>query len=122
MNITAGQRAGFSSSTRPPYRFTAGLLLGLFDDLVQQWFLLEQTEELASEALALAQAGFFSVSLNVPARFISELKSPFPEASFASSLGAALGIASSNIFNPSVRESASDLHWAHVSHRCMQAR
>jgi hypothetical protein len=102
MSITEGQRSAFSSSARPPYKFTTGLLAGLFDSIVQQWFLLEQTKELATEASTLSQISFFAVSLNVPSRFIGELRSPFPEASFASSVASALGITSSDIFDPTV--------------------
>jgi hypothetical protein len=102
MSITEGQRSAFSSSVRPPYKFTTGLLAGLFDSIVQQWFLLEQTKELATEASTLSQISFFAVSLNVPSRFIGELRSPFPEASFASSVASALGITSSDIFDPTV--------------------
>jgi hypothetical protein len=82
----------FSDSFRPPYRFRDGLLQTLFGSIVASWFELEDAKDVAAEADAMAKVPFFTVSVTVPSRFVTDLGSPFPEAEFSQALADELGV------------------------------
>ena len=96
--IPAAEVSVYSTSLSAPYSFTSGLLIQMFDPIVQVEFsLLAAQVAVSTLNSTLANNNLFAVAVTVPLRFLTALGTPPPISSIASAVSAATGLPAQNV-------------------------
>ena len=96
--IPTAEVSVYSSSLSAPYIFTSGLLIQMFDPIVQiEFSLLAARVAVSTLNTTLANNNLFAVAVTVPARFLIALGTPPPMNSIASAISTSTGLPTQNI-------------------------